>query len=391
MSTLTNPRSALSGGTTITVNDFLTTRNRAVVRLLGCLDLLRGVGIAQPNYRVAVQSCTAPGINSVLPGELSVNDRDLAFLPHHRGMEDEIRRIFAETFPLPPSVLAAEHALLQSGLTNGFCNACQDVLNRPTQLMLMFFDIPPLERRIDVPSVQDAYARSWLQGFLQTVRTALQRAAGKGDVAAILQQYARFTEDQLSGRAEGFVQGEIGLVGQTYSNWALRKILYVFDFDDTLAVTHSKVGFKNEQGQVVEWIDSGEWARRSGQYPKERFDHSQFKQVVNPEEITAITQILKNVYAKRGPAGAAICTARGGAGPAISKYLAEQLGVLGIHVQCMDGGNKGTWIASQIEQYGYTRICFFDDAQPNIDAVKQIRARYPFIEIYIHKVTSHPG
>jgi hypothetical protein len=391
MSTLTTPRSSLSGGTTIAVNDFLTARNRAIVRLLGCLDLLRGVGIAQPNYRVAVQSCTAPGINSLLPGELTVNDRDLAFLPHHRGMEDEIRRIFSETFPTSPSILAAEHVLLQSGLTNGLCTACQDVLNRPTQLMLMFFDIPPLERRIDLPSVQEAFIRGWLQGFLQTVKTAQQRAAGKGDVVAILQQYARFTEDQLSGKADGFVQSEIGLVGPTYSAWALRKILYVFDFDDTLAVTHAKVGFKNEQGQIVEWIDSGEWARRSGMYPNDRFDYTQFQQVIQPQEIKPITQILKNVYAKRGSAGAAICTARGGAGPAISEYLSKQLGVYGIHVECMSGGNKGTWIASQIEQYGYTRICFFDDAQPNLDAVRQIRARFPFIEIYIHKVTAHPS
>jgi hypothetical protein len=264
------------------------------------------------------------------------------------------------------------------------------VLNRPFQLYL-FGDIR--DRRLDRPSLADAFVRSWLGRLAQAAESGLRLSAGRADEAEavpVLKQYLQLTNGLANGKADGYVGGELDLVEETYTRWAQRKILYVFDFDDTIAVTHSMVGVKNAAGVIDKWVDSAEWANLSKDLPNDRFDYSQMKEVVKPEEIRQITAILKNAVLKRGGVGAAICTARSGAEQAIAHYLTQSLGVAGVHVQCMNGANKGVWIGEQIEREGYTRICFFDDAEKNINDVRAIRSRYPFVEIYVHRVTSHP-
>ena len=72
------------------------------------------------------------------------------------------------------------------------------------------------------------------------------------------------------------------------------KKLRIFDFDDTLVKSNSRVKLIDKNGKE-KWLTPGEYAIYQKQ-PGDEFDYSEFKQVIEPKEIKALTKVLRNFY-----------------------------------------------------------------------------------------------
>jgi hypothetical protein len=176
---------------------------------------------------------------------------------------------------------------------------------------------------------------------------------------------------------------------ESWRNYASKTIaenkLRVFDFDDTLAKTASKILLTKADGTHLEQ-SPGEWAIYDAQ-PGDKFDFSQFRgELIEPEEIKGYTNILRNML-KAGTEGrkVVILTARDPLSrQGILNFLADieidsnmlELVTLG----SSDPTDKAQWIASKIED-GYNDILFFDDSEKNVKAVDSLRNVYPHIKL----------
>ena len=169
--------------------------------------------------------------------------------------------------------------------------------------------------------------------------------------------------------------------------------LAVFDFDDTLAVSDSKIILTKASGEVIEMTPAeyNVYAPEEG----DSFDYSQFEDIINPEEITQITRIMTNHIEKekRDPEGRkiAVLTSRGeGAQKNISNYL-QSLNIDMTNVEVITLGDsdpysKKSWIEAEAQQGEFDKVLFFDDSQKNINAVKELVDEMPEISISVRHV-----
>ena len=145
----------------------------------------------------------------------------------------------------------------------------------------------------------------------------------------------------------------------------------VFDFDDTLVKTKSRIYLTTAEGVSIT-LTSGEYAVYESK-PGDVFDFSDFEQIKNPSPISHM--LLKLQYAIRnlGPANVFILTARGDAEP-IRTFLKE-MGISGINIIALGNSNpmaKADVIRSEILTRGVKLIKFFDDSLKNVAAVKAL-------------------
>lgn len=148
------------------------------------------------------------------------------------------------------------------------------------------------------------------------------------------------------------------------------KKLRVFDFDDTLVRTDSYVYVTHKSGSKTK-LTPGEFAVYK---PKKYdvFDFSDFHYVKNPQEIKAITEVLRRMLKAAGDRKVYILTARSAAKP-ITKYLRD-IGVRGVEVIALGDGNpekKADWIEARVKEDGYDHVFFIDDSEPNVKAVRK--------------------
>ena len=102
--------------------------------------------------------------------------------------------------------------------------------------------------------------------------------------------------------------------------------LRVFDFDDTLVKTASKIKVTYPDGTTEE-LSSEEYAEQ-GEDLQNIYDFSEFKKVIDPQEIEKVTNILRNVVnADPGGREIVVLSARQPAAEeGIKKYL-EEIGI----------------------------------------------------------------
>ena len=67
--------------------------------------------------------------------------------------------------------------------------------------------------------------------------------------------------------------------------------LRIFDFDDTIVQSKSRVKVTNKSGNE-EMLTPGEYAVYQ-QKPGDVFDYSEFDRVIEPKEIKALTKVLR--------------------------------------------------------------------------------------------------
>jgi len=153
------------------------------------------------------------------------------------------------------------------------------------------------------------------------------------------------------------------------------KKIRVFDFDDTLARTKSKVGYTMPDGTTGK-IDAETFAKDAGTMEAEgaTWDFSEFSKVMDGKK-GPLFEVAKTIQDARGSEDIFVLTARpaDAAGP-----IKEFLGSLGLDIPLKnitglgDGSPqaKAGWIVGKAAD-GYNDFYFTDDATGNVKAVKE--------------------
>ena len=163
-----------------------------------------------------------------------------------------------------------------------------------------------------------------------------------------------------------------------FLNENMAKTLYIFDFDDTLATTDSRVvdTTSNKELTTAEYDVE---KRNNPNFDPKTYDFSQFDTMMNPDMIEKT--LNKLITALNSGHSAAILTARANSEPVRTLLLQKYrifVPVIAVndpkygHLGEKDGEKKANWIKNQIEA-GFTRIFFYDDSKNNIKAVQNLR------------------
>ena len=158
----------------------------------------------------------------------------------------------------------------------------------------------------------------------------------------------------------------------------IEKKLRVFDFDDTLVRTDSKIYVTNK-GET-RTLTPGEYAVYK---PKsdDKFDFKDFKDVIKPKQIKPIMKVFRKIVSATGKRKINILTARGHYKP-IKKFLSD-IGFPGIYIVALDSSNpkhKSEWIEDKINK-GFDDVVFWDDSSKNIKVVNDLKKKYPNVKI----------
>ena len=158
----------------------------------------------------------------------------------------------------------------------------------------------------------------------------------------------------------------------------IEKKLRVFDFDDTLVKTDSKIYVTNK-GET-RTLTPGEYAVYKPKSDDE-FDFKDFNDVIKPKQIKPIMKVFRKIVSATGKRKINILTARGNYKP-IKQFLSD-IGYPGIYIVALDSGNpqkKADWIEDKIKN-GYDDIVFWDDSSKNIKVVDKLQKKYPDTKI----------
>jgi len=174
------------------------------------------------------------------------------------------------------------------------------------------------------------------------------------------------------------------LLFENWRKYITESKLRVFDFDDTLAKSDSKIHITTDTGEKIV-MTPAEYATHT-QNANYEYDFSEFSQVINPREIKQITNIVRNAL-NAGTEGReiAVLTARAPAAePAVRKYL-EDIGLDTSKITFellgdSDPQAKARWVANRIDA-GATDVLFFDDSGNNVAAVQELKDIYPNVKI----------
>lgn len=154
------------------------------------------------------------------------------------------------------------------------------------------------------------------------------------------------------------------------------KKLRIFDFDDTLAKTKGRVVITKQNGNILK-LNTQEYVQYKKE-PGDSFDYSDFECLIEPEENTWVTNILKFVVQKNGIDGAVILTARGSTEP-IEEFL-RMFHLPRIPIVALGDSHperKQQWILYVAKKLKYDVIEFFDDNPYYIAAVDELKGKLP--------------
>lgn len=163
------------------------------------------------------------------------------------------------------------------------------------------------------------------------------------------------------------------------------KKLRIFDFDDTLVKTNSRVHV-HRNGKRVASLSPGEYAVYEKR-PGDTFDYSDFSDVKDPEEIVWVTDILRK-FISHPDNHVYILTARGVYKP-IKKYL-DEIGlarrIYVVALNSADPKSKADWIEMKINTGHYDDVYFADDSVKNVQAVKNMLKNKQNIRWKVHHI-----
>jgi len=152
----------------------------------------------------------------------------------------------------------------------------------------------------------------------------------------------------------------------------------IFDFDDTLATTDTRVRVAHKDG-TESYLDPAQYAVYDAK-PGDEFDYTEFNQMLrSPKPIDKIWKLL--VKALKNPRNkVTILTARKLAFPI--RYWLKSMGldVYVVAVASSDPQKKVDWIENEIKR-GATDITFIDDSHKNVKAVAKLGEKYPTINM----------
>ena len=158
-----------------------------------------------------------------------------------------------------------------------------------------------------------------------------------------------------------------------------RKVLRIFDFDDTLATTVSFIYVNHKDGSTTK-LDPADYATYN-EKPGDEFDFKDFnRKLNNPKVIKKNFKLLQRMLDNPSKK-VTILTARKLAFP-VRKFFKDEYG-MDVYVVALGSNNpkdKADWIEKHIKK-GYTDVAFADDSKKNIDAVDRLKSKYPNVRI----------
>jgi len=161
-----------------------------------------------------------------------------------------------------------------------------------------------------------------------------------------------------------------------------RKVISIFDFDDTLAKVDSWIFVKHANGKESK-LDPAEFAVYK-EKPGDEFDFREFsKPLQNPQLIKKNVDLLKKQLKKASKTPArkvTILTARAVGFPVRHFFKTLGLDVYVVAVGSADPKKKAEWIEDKIKA-GYDTVYFMDDSKKNVKAVQALKKKYPNITL----------
>ena len=139
--------------------------------------------------------------------------------------------------------------------------------------------------------------------------------------------------------------------------------LFIFDFDDTLAITDSRVRVVRN-GQDI-WMTSREFAH----FPVTATDHIDFGDFMRASGTLIKDTVDIMQQAILDGADVHIVTARAIAEP-VTKFLEDQLGSAPPVAATAGSAGKIPWLERRLSTGDYDRVVVFEDCEKNIRALK---------------------
>jgi len=153
--------------------------------------------------------------------------------------------------------------------------------------------------------------------------------------------------------------------------------IHVFDFDDTLVKTKSKI-YLTSRDELGNEVKRSLTPREYAQYKRQHgdvFDYSDFEQVIEPEPVKPMMLNLMKSIRDSGIDNVFILTARGNSGP-VREFLNSK-GIPEIRIFAVgtsDPGAKANVIKDEVlSRDDINEVTFYDDAAKNIMAVRALR------------------
>ena len=153
--------------------------------------------------------------------------------------------------------------------------------------------------------------------------------------------------------------------------------IHVFDFDDTLVKTKSKI-YLTSRDDVGNEVKRSLTPREYAQYKRQHgdvFDYSDFEQVIEPEPVKPMMLNLMKSIRDSGIDNVFILTARGNSVP-VREFLNSQ-GIPEIRIFAVgtsDPEAKANVIKDEVlSRDDISEVTFYDDAAKNIMAVRALR------------------
>lgn len=177
------------------------------------------------------------------------------------------------------------------------------------------------------------------------------------------------------------------ILGSGYKKMLKENKLRVFDFDDTLVKTKSKIYVTNSKTGQSFSLTPAEFAVYE---PKDgdKFDYSDFSKLISPQGIKKYNKILQTLIKASGDRKVVVLTARASIKP-VAQYL-KKVGITsGVNMVGLADANpikKANYIERMINA-GYDDIYFVDDSRKNIEAVNQLKRKYPDVKIVTQLAT----
>lgn len=147
-----------------------------------------------------------------------------------------------------------------------------------------------------------------------------------------------------------------------------REVLYIFDFDDTLALTNSHVRVIKSDGRI-DRLDSREFAAYRPA-PGDSLDFSEFTEA-SGTLIDDTVEAMEHAIDAHGIENVFIVTARSDPDP-VSDFLIS-MDVSSPEVVATAGSpGKATWLTRKLVQNDYEAVYVYEDCRKNISMLKDI-------------------
>ena len=169
-----------------------------------------------------------------------------------------------------------------------------------------------------------------------------------------------------------------------------RKVLSVFDFDDTLAKSDAWV-YVTRLGRTIKKLNPAEFAV----YKFKRGEEPDFRdfdaKLQNGRLIKKNAELLRKQLDKarreaRGTRKVTILTARRLGLPVTSFLKSVGIDAYVVPLGSADPQKKADWIEKQINDSDYDTVYFMDDSPDNITAVKRMLKRYPNVKSIVKQI-----